>query len=469
MSSGNSINLAALGFGGIDTSNLVTSLVSIENQPVAMMQKKQQNAQSASATLSNFSTTLGALSSAATVLADPTTFAAMQATSSDTMVAASATGSPAAGQWSVSVSAIAEAQRTLSNGHASSTDALNLSGSIGITLANGATASVNVAATASLTDVASAINASGLRLQAGVMYDGSQYHLLVSGLDTGASNAITFDESNLTGTDPTTNDGGTLGLAAATANITKAQDASLTVGGVPVTSPTNQIANAIPGVTLAITHPTTTPATITVAGDSTGVQGQIQTFVNAYNAVITAGHTDAGFGKNAAQNASLQGDQSIHSALDQVSQLIGRQSSSNTGAYTTMASVGITLNDDGTLAFSTGKFATAMSADPTSVKKLFVSDASTGATGLMSQYGSLIKTLTDPTNGSVQAEMHGFSTRAGNLGKQITSAQLRVTAYQTQLQTQFTKMNALLQTYKQQSTQLNQSFNQNSSSSSTVV
>jgi flagellar hook-associated protein 2 len=469
MSSSTSINLAALGFGGIDTSSLVTNLVAIENQPVQTMQTNQSNMQSAVSTLSSFSQALSALSNAATTLSDPTTFSAMAATSSDSSIAASASGSPAAGQWSVSVSQIAQAQRTMSTGQSSSSDALGMSGTLGITLANGTTASVNISATDSLSDIANAINSSGLALQAGVMYDGSQYHLLVSGNSTGASNAITFDESNITGTDPTTGAAvsiSPLGLSASGANIQTAQDAKATVGGVAVTSPTNQIANAIPGVTLAVTQPTTSPATITVAGDSTGLQSQIQTFVSAYNAVISAGQTDAGYGTTAASNSLLQGDEAIHSAMDQLSQLIGEQVGS-TGNYTTMASIGLTLNDDGSLSFDTSTFSAAVAADPTDVTNMFVSNSATGSTtGLMSQFNSVINTLTDPTTGAVQSEINGYQSRITNIGTQITNAQARVTAYQTQLQNEFTQMNTMLQTYKQQSSTLTQSFDPSSSSSS---
>jgi flagellar hook-associated protein 2 len=466
MSSSTSINLAALGFGGIDTSSLVTSLVSIENQPVTNMQTEQQNIQAASSTLSSFSTALGALATAATALSDPSSFSAMAATSSDSSIATSATGSPAAGQWSVSVQQIAQAQRTMSTGQSSSSSALGLSGTLGITLASGATASVNISSTDTLSDIASSINGAGLGVTAGISYDGSQYHLVVSGNSTGASNAITFDESNLTGSDPTTGDPVSLGLSAASATIQKAQDAKLTVGGVAVTSTTNQVADAIPGVTLAVTQPTASAATITIAGDSTGLQTQVQNFVDAYNAVVTAGHTDAGFGTTAAQNTLLQGDQSVEQSLDQMAQLAGEQVGGSSDQYSTLASVGVTLNDDGTLSFDSSTFAAAVQSDPTDVTNLFVTNSSTGSTGVMGAFNNMINTLTDPTTGSIQAEINGFGTRTTNLGTQITNAQARVTAYQTQLQTEFTQMNTLLQTYKTQSTALTQAFDSSSSSSS---
>jgi flagellar hook-associated protein 2 len=124
------------------------------------------------------------------------------------------------------------------------------------------------------------------------------------------------------------------------------------------------------------------------------------------------------------------------------------------------------LNDDGTLAFNTGTFAAAVAADPTDVTNMFVSNSAAGTTGLMGQFNNVINSLTDPTTGAVQSEINGYQSRITNLGTQITNAQARVTAYQTQLQTEFTQMNTMLQTYKQQSSTLTQSFDPSSSSSS---
>jgi flagellar capping protein FliD len=73
----NAINLAALGMGGIDTTGLVNSLVSIEQQPLAQASTQDQNIQSAQTTLSSFSTTLSALKTAALALSDPASFSSM--------------------------------------------------------------------------------------------------------------------------------------------------------------------------------------------------------------------------------------------------------------------------------------------------------------------------------------------------------------------------------------------------------
>ena len=459
----NSINLAALGFGGIDTSSLLSGLVGVEQQPITQMQTQQSQIQAASSTISSFSSSLSALKNAAVVLADPTTFQAMKATSSDPSVVATASGSPAAGQWSMSVSSVAAAQRSLSNGTADSTSALGLSGNLVIDLGSGSTATVTLTMTDSLSAIATKIASSGLHIQAQVMSDGTQSHLLVSGLDTGAANTISFDESGLQGT------GYSLGLSSPSAVIQSAQDAKLTVGGVAITSSTNQVTNAIPGVTLALTQPTTSPVTVSIAGDSSGLQTEIQSFVSAYNDVINAGHTDSGFGSTAASNSILQGDSAIRSSLDQLGQLAGEQVAGTSGAYTTLGSIGLNLNTDGTMTFDATTFAAAIQADPTSVQRLFVTDSSTGATGIMGTIGTAVDSLTDSTQGPLAAEMQGMSARSTSLGSQISDAQQRLAAYQTQLQTQFTQMNTLLAQYKQTSQALTQASGTSSSSTTNTV
>jgi flagellar hook-associated protein 2 len=459
----NSINLAALGAGGIDVSSLISSLVSIQQQPMNQAQTQQQNIQAAQTTLSSFSTTLSSLKSAADALSDPTGFASMSATSSDASIATSVTGTPTSGQWSVSVSQIAQAQRTLSNGTASSTTALGLSGTLGITVGSGATQNINIASTDTLSDIAGKIATAGLRVQASLSFDGSNYHLLVAGLDSGKANTITFNESGLTSS------GFTLGLSNSVNNIQTAQDANVNVGGISVSSATNSIADAIPGVTFAVTAPTTSPATITIADDTSAIQQKVQAFVTAYNSAVTEGHTDAGFGTQTASNTLLQGDQGIGMSLDQMSSLIGESVPGTSGAYTTLASVGLDLNTDGTLTLDSTKLASALAADPTSVSRLFVTDSSTGATGVMGTISSTIDSMVNGANAPIQAEQNAFASRVQSLTKEITTMQQQSTAYANQLQQTFAQMNATLALYKQMGNAINQSSGNSSSGTNSVL
>jgi flagellar hook-associated protein 2 len=459
----NSVNLAALGFGGIDTTSLVSNLVSIEERPMNQLQTQQQNIQSAQSTISSFSSSLSALSSAAQTLSDPTTFSSTTATSSDSSIVATASGGAPTGQWSVSVSSIAQAQRTLSNGFASSTTPLGVSGNLTITLGSGAAQTINLSPTDTLSDIAGEISSSGLRLQSSIVYDGSNYHLLVSGLDTGQANGITFDESGLSSP---------LGLSVASNTIQNAQNANLTVGGIAVTSASNQIANAIPGVTFAVTQPTTSPASIQVNANPSAIEQNVQAFVTAYNAVVSAGHTAAGYGLTAASNSLLQGDQAIDSSLDQLGSIIGEALPGATGNYTTLDSVGISLNADGTLSLDTSTLTSALASDPTDVQRLFVSDSTNDTQGLMGVITSMIDSTTNGPGSPIQAELNAYSSRNNDLSNDITNMQDQTTAYQTQLQNTYAQMNATLATYRTMAAQLSASeggSSSSSSSSSTVL
>ncbi len=460
----NAINVAALGMGGLDTTTLVSSLVAIEQQPLTLMQNKQQQEQGASSIISGFSSALSSLATAAAALSAPASFQFMAATSSDSSIVATTNttnGTPEPGQWTVDVNSVAQTQRTISNGASDPTADLGMSGTMTVTVGSGSTAksaTINLAGE-SLNGIATQLATSGLPMQASVVYDASQpqnpYRLLVSGLNTGAANAISFDESSA----QFAAQGFSFGLDAANdpnynanATLQQAQDASVQIDGIngyTVTSSTNQITTGIPGVTLAVTQPTTQTATISIGSDPTALESNVQSFVSAYNTVVTGAHSAAGYGKQNASNPLLQGDVAMRSSLHQLEGLLAQSVPGATGAYTTLASVGITLNDDGTLAFDQSTFASALQADPTSVQRLFVSDPNTNSTGVMATFQSTITTLTDPVSGVVGGELKSFDLRDQALTKEMTQLQTQISTYQTQLQKEFTQMNNSIIQYKQ--------------------
>jgi flagellar hook-associated protein 2 len=428
-----SINLSSLGLGsGLDDSSIISQLVAIESAPLTNMQTEATSITSASTTIATFSSSLTALQTAAQALADPTQYDAYSASSSGSQVVASAASGATAGTHSVSVSQLAQAQTTYSNPQSSSTAALGMSGTLGLTI-GGATVNVAVGSTDSLADVAAAISASGAAVTASVVFDGTNYRLDVQGTQTGAANAIGFSES-----------GFTLGLPATGNAYQSAQDANATVDGISVTSATNQLSGAIPGVTLALTGTTVTPTTVTVASDSTSLATKVATFVSAYNTVITSGHTDAGYGSTAATNPLLAGDPGIESSLTQLSSLVASSVAGADSTMTTLGSAGITLNNDGTLTLDTSALAQAVQSDPTGVEKLFVTSADQGMTGIMGTLSDTIGTLATNPDSVLDGETSYFASRTTEITTQETAMQARIQAYQTQLQTAFSSADEIV-------------------------
>ncbi|MFO0592791.1 MAG: flagellar filament capping protein FliD [Polyangiaceae bacterium] len=442
-----SITISGLA-SGLDVNAIIDGLVKAESVPLTAISTKKTNLQAAASTISGIETKLATLRSAASALADPVQFASFKTSSSDSTVVPSVSGNPSAGSYDVQVTQLAQEQRTYSDAQSSSTDDLNQAGTLSLQVGTGTKYDVTVSATDSLTDIASAINKTGARVSASVLYDGKGgYRLQVRGLDTGGANAVTLTET-----------GTTLGLDSATSpdnTYQKAQNAKLKVDNIDVERSTNQIVGVIPGVTFAVTKKTTSAATITVASDPSALATKIQSFVSAYNDVVKAGHTAAGWGDSAASNTVLAGDASIRTMLDKLSRVISTPATGASGKYATMMSVGLASARDGTISLDSSKLSDAIAQDPASVQKLFVVDAKNGLSGLMGNMKTTIDSLTSGKYASLQLRLDALNALATKCDDESTALQRRIDAYKTQLTNQFANLETIMTQTKTQTSALN--------------
>lgn len=448
-----SISLGGLA-SGIDVNSLIDGLMSVARLPVDQLTKKKSQVDAATQTISSLSSKLSTLKAAALALTTSTGFASYTAASSDPAIVASATGSANVGSYAIAVSALAKAQKSRSDVVASATTALGMSGSIAIAVGSSASVTVNVASGDTLADIATKISASGARVSASIMNDGTGSRLLVQGLDTGAANAFTMTES-----------GTTLGLGTPSNTYQAAQDASLTVDGMAVTSTTNQLTGVIPGVKLVLANVTSAPATVSVSSDPTALHQKITALVNAYNDFVNSAHNASGFGSTKASNSVLAADSAVRAALHRVGGLFSSPVPGTTGLYTTLASVGITGKRDGTLSFDATKLDAALAADPATVQKLFVTDTTTGATGVMKSIMDAVDALVTGDTAPLQARLDSLSKQSKTLDDQATKMQARLDDYQAQLQKQFLAMDQAVSKYQAMSKALTASLGTSSSSS----
>lgn len=422
---------------GIDTTSLVDGLMNVARQPVTALTKKKAEIDSASSTISGLSTKLSALKTAALALSTSVGFSSFTASSSDAAVVATATGGASNASYAVNVTSLARAQKTRSQTFASATTALGTAGSLAIKVGTATAVNVAITATDTLSDVAAKISSSGARVSASIMNDGTGNRLIVQGLDTGAENAFTLTETNVS-----------LGFGAVGANYETAADAVLTVDNMPITSKTNQITGVIAGVKLALTKATTSPVTVQVSTDAAALKTKITSFVNAYNDFVNSGHSAAGFGGTKATNPTLTADSAVRTALHRIGSLMSSAVPNTSGAYRTFASIGISGRRDGTLAFDTTKLEAALTADPSSVRRLFVTDTTTGATGLMSTVMSTVDGLISGDAAPIQARITALGARSKRLADAQTKAETRLADYETQLKKQFSNMDAVVGKYQ---------------------
>ncbi len=224
---------------GINTSSIISSLVTAEQAPITQLQTQEGTYNTALSAWQQLNANLSQLQTAASSLGEAATFTAATASSSNT-AAASITALPGAqvGQHSLTVSQLAQSQKVVSGSFSSGSTALNQSGSFTL---NGRT--ISVSATDTLNDIAVKINASGAAVTATVVHVGANsYRLTLSGNQTGAANALSAADN---GAGTVLSSLGLTSGAAAIRQVVTPDSAHTGAGSIGLNSATQSVANAL--------------------------------------------------------------------------------------------------------------------------------------------------------------------------------------------------------------------------------
>jgi flagellar hook-associated protein 2 len=126
----------------------------------------------------------------------------------------------------------------------------------------------------------------------------------------------------------------------------------------------------------------------------------------------------------------------------------------NTGSstYTTLASVGITTNKDGTLSMDGTKMQTALSTAPSAVSALF-SSANGVATKLNTQITAALA-----SGGTIDSRSKSLVRQENALSAQTADLNSQMTALTASLTDQYSKLNTLLSSLQTMSAYLTQQF-----------
>jgi len=446
----------------LDVNGLVSQLMAVEKQPLTKLQAK---AQALSSNLSLYGTIKGevaALGSAADALNDPVTAVSYAASLSDSKVGVVAGSSSAVpGQHSVTVDRLASAQTLVSpqQTNASAAIDVNQPSTLTFSLRSGLQFDVDVdVGGLSLNGMRDAINSNGsaFGVRASVVTDAGGSRLVIRNANTGVDNAITgisggtgaYAGFNYNGTD-------TYPLAdpdtPAIGQSVAASDAQISVDGVTLTSSTNVFATAIEGVTFSATAVSASPVTLSVTRDDGALAAKVQTFVDAYNTVIT---------KNAARYAkggALEADATLLSLTSRLGTLVGQQSSAGVAGLRYLSDLGVSVspNKDGTLKFDATKFKQSLSSNST-VAITLLNGTATGAS-LLKPFSDFAKTY-NQFDGVIQSKQDGISARQGRLNDEIDRFNRRLTQIEVRYRAQFAALDALMGRMQQTSTALTNSL-----------
>lgn len=442
--------ISAAGVGSnIDVNGIVSQLMSLERRPLDLLNSKKSLFNAELSAYGKLKSDLSALQSAIGALKDTSSFKVFSATAADTTIFSATAGSTAiAGTHSVTVGQLATAQKLVSAAFADTGTTQLGTGTLAIS--NG-TSSFNVTIDATnntLAGIADAVNAAtgNFGVSATILNDGTGYRLVFSPNDTGASKAITIGVTD-TGDGNNTDNAGLsrLSYTAGGYNLTQtqaAQDATLTVDGLAgITSASNTVSGVIQGVTLSLK--TAGSTTVQVAVDSAALTATANSFVTAYNKLITDSNSLHQKG------GTLEGQNTILTMQSQITSVFNSSINITGNSYTAISQVGISIQKDGTLSLNSSDFQAAITGHLNDLTGIF-SDTSQGfAQRLYTELGSLLQ-----TDGVLDATTTGINNSISDLTSRADQMQVRLDNVQLRLQNQFAALDGLIGSMKQTSNAL---------------
>jgi len=302
-----------------------------------------------------------------------------------------------------------------------------------------------------LTTLASYINTQSSQnnwgVSAEVVQDSGGYHLAITSTAAGAAGALAFT-TNTTILTTVANPAMNLKFEAPVGGT----DATLSIDNIPFSSTSNTVTGAIPGVTLnLVSAEPNVPVQLSVGADASQATNVISTFVTAYNALVSA--INQQFTVNAATNTEgpLGSDGSLRQLQsrllsDVTYSAAGNQTLNNLG-YINLASLGINMNDDGTLTVDNTTLGNVLNTNPSAVSTFFQNTASGSPAGFANAFGTDLTNLTDPINGVLNLDLAQNNTEQTNLSTEISNFQAQMATQKQQLIAEYSQVNATLEEY----------------------
>jgi flagellar hook-associated protein 2 len=473
----------ALGVGsGQDLNTMVTQLVALERAPLTQMQKQASTLQTQVSAFGKVSSLFSALQDASNALTDPTLWNRSSASSSDaTKVAASGGSGAAAGNYSVTVQALAGNQTVASQTALSAATApvgggtLTIdigswnSGQTAFTAGSGNTPlSISVSDSDTLQTLRDKINAAGAGVSASLVSDASGVRLSLRSNSSGADNGfrITADDGSGNAADPAGLGRFAFDPASGSGGMQLKQAASnarATVNGIAVESAGNDISGVVEGLTLTLQQETSTPVNVSVSADTASVTNAVKSFASAYSALASYLMAQTKYDATSKTGGPLQGDAAVNSLQQRMRSVLGAVSGAS-GAFPRLSDIGLQVQRNGTLLVSDSKLSAAVSNLPELKKAFAANDTSgNGNDGFARRYANLAMQALG-VDGAVTAHSAGLQKLITKNSDDQAKLNDRVDAFQTRLVAQYTaldgnlaKLNALSSYVTQQVANWNKS------------
>jgi flagellar hook-associated protein 2 len=421
----------------------ISQAVQIADLPIQLLQNDVNNLTNQTTELQTLNTDFTSVQSAVTSLASAAGDM-LAASVSDGSATATLGSAATAGSYSLGVTNLGSYSNALSNdGLTTVTDPtsqdINASDSFTLTVTNGggapATTPISFSG-GSLNVLAQAINEAGAGVQATVVDVGS---------NSAPDYRLSLQSDQLGPVTMQLNDGSQNLMTASGALGALAQ---YSINGQAVSSDSDSVTLA-PGLTVQLTGTNSTPATVTVAADPSGVGSALQALVSAYNTANTE------LGNNRGQtDVALAGQSIVYQLTESLQSLAGY--SGGSGNISSLEALGVSFDDTtGQLSFDQSTFDSATSGQTTALTQ-FLGSATGG--GYLEAATNTMAGILDPTTGVLTQDISSIQSNIASTNTQITAKQTQVTQLQSNLTQQMAAADAAIYDLQQQASEMQDMF-----------
>jgi flagellar hook-associated protein 2 len=451
---------------GLDINSIVTQLTAIEKQPLLKLQAKASQLQTQLSTFATVKSQLASLQDASQALLASEVWGAKSFTTSNSSAVTGSAGTSAlAGSFTVKVANLASAQSLRTDAVPALSTISSLGGSNG-TLSitkGGVTTSVAVGASDTLTTVAGAINllSSTSGVSAVVVTSDAGQRLLLSSTSTGTDHAFTVTDGTGTGKfgyDASGAGGLSLSQAAKNAttyiNPTQATETGTSgviswtdYGGIKITSSTNTVSDALPGLTLNLLSATSSDAQITVGNDTETIKAKIQAFQEAYNTLVGNLRELTKYDATTKKAGALQGDGTAVGLLALLRSMISAEGpTASSAVFPRLSNVGLQVQQGGLLSTNSSTLTTALNSLD-SLKTFFHNNGGSTATDGLARRFRDFASNANGIEGTMSLKKTALQAAITRNASDQDKMNLKIAAYQKRLSAQYssldTKMGAL--------------------------
>lgn len=444
-------SITAAGTGsGLDIESIIESLTDAERIPTqTRLDTREIEIQADISAYGSLKGTLKDFQAALSGLTTVNKLAARSANSSDeTVFTATAASGAAVGTTNIQVIQLASNHKLVSTSDYADADAAVGAGTLTIDM-GGDSFSVDIVGGTNntLTGIRDAINdaadnpgvtASILTVSDGM--GGTVSKLVLTADETGADNALTITVTD----DADGNDTDASGLSALiNANMTEksqALDAELLIDDeYTVTSSSNVFQDAIQGVTItAVSTSDGTNDTLSIGLDKTLITERLQNFVDEFNLLSETLNYLTDYDITEQEAGLLTGDFAARTIETQIRRTIGSAIEGASSVFSSLASIGITTQRDGSLALNSDKLTTALNSNFDDVAELLAGDD-----GIIKSLNKKLDSFLS-SDGILASRNKTFLSQLEDIDAQREKLELRIESFEKRIRLQYTNLDILV-------------------------